>query len=352
MPANRWRGLLGALCVIATLGGAQADEISRYETSASGGSERLRLFALTRIFDRYAYDPQVRYALREELTRQGHFYDGSGSRVLRQEVWAAPLVEYNQNLNGGVLNDRFRFGGLVFEADPQIRAKSGWLTGARVGTFTRVALSDDTLLDLVGAAELGYAPAHDISRTSAQVQACLRHSLTGWNFVDLCQGMAQTRWDLGRSKTRSTRIRLSTLRQISDTYHEAWIEAEHTKTNATSQNAMTIGLRSIFDGLAPYGSISVGADVEGEIAPKLRLNAGVEFPKGGRIFEAFVWAQRAEGSRFLGTDRQDETYGAGLSAELARGQSVEVSYSENHSNIAFFDYSQVELKFRFRDIRW
>lgn len=351
MQANRLcRALLALfLCLIPL--GAAADELARYQTSLHG-PERLRLFALTRIFDRSAGDPSVRAALRNDLVRQGHYFDGTGNRILRQDMWLFPVLGYDGNINGGVLNDRFRFGGLLFEADPTIRAKAGVVAGAGFGTLTRIALARGTFLDLTGSAELAHSPKHRINRSQAEITACLNHNVAGWTFFDLCRSFEETERELGRATRRATRASVSTLHQIGPTYHEARMELERANYGSIDQNAVTFGLRSVFDKVLPSLSFSLAERVPNEMAYRSRINAWLQVPHNGRLYGIFAWTQYADGGQFLGEDRQDRTTGLGVSADVQDNITLSVTYANNRSTTSFFDYSQVEVQMRFKEFRW
>lgn len=351
MWANRaWRVLCVLLLCLIPIGSA-ADELSRYETSLYG-PERLRLFALTRIFDHRPDDPGVRAALRRDLARQGHYHDGVGPRILRQDVSVYPVLGYDGNINGGVLNDRLRFGGIVFEADPATRAKAGLVAGAGFGTQTRIAIAQGTFLDLTGAADFAYSPKHRINRSQADIAACLRRNLAGWTFIDLCQRFEDTERELGRSTRRATSAALSSLHQIGPTYHEARGELERTHYATTDQDAITLGLRSVVGRVLPSISLSFAEPVPDEIAYRSRVNVGLEMPHDGRLYGIYAWRQDAEGGMFLGTGREDRTYGLGVSADLQSNITVNLTYSNNHSTAAFFNYSQLEMQLRYRKFSW
>ncbi|WP_128255803.1 hypothetical protein [Falsirhodobacter deserti] len=330
---------------------ASGDELDRYETSL-GGSERLRLFALTNIFDRYAADPAVRDGLRTELARQGYYYDGTGSRVLRQDMWIAPILAFDGNINGGTLNDRFRFAGLEFHADPRIKAKPGWVGGASVGARTRFALGNGSLLDLQGEGKMSWSPRYDIGRSSAQISACLLNNLRGWTFLDLCHRLRENKRKLGRSTEASTSARLSSLGQVGNSYHEAWLQVERLSYGASEQGVAIVGLRSIFDRIMPYGSVSFAQSIPNEMAFRSRIELGVQLPRNGRIIDLFLWTQSADGDRFLGAVREDQTHGVGVSVQSTTGPRITVSFVRNSSTADFYDHSQLEAEIRLRDVRW
>ncbi len=348
-----WNSLRAFLCVFLLCNpmGAAGDELALYRTSLHG-SERLRVFALTRIFDQYPADPDVRNALRQGLRQLGEYYDGNGNRILRSDAWLYPVIGYDGNINGGVLNDHFRFGGLVFEADPAIRAKSGVVGGGGFGTMTRVALARGTFIDLTGTAEVSHSPEHDINRSQAEISACLRHNLARWTFVDLCRVFEEAQRELGRSTRRATRASLSSLHQIGGTYHETRIELERSDHNSVTQDAVTFGLRSVLNGVLPSVSISLAESVPNEIAFRSRVNAGIYVPYNGRLYGMFAWTQFADGGRFLNTLREDRTTGLGVSAEIHDDVTLAVTYASNRSTASFFNYEQLEFQLQFKNIRW
>ncbi len=345
------RKLLSAVIVACFPIVAIADDLTLYRTSLHG-PERLRVFALTRMFDQRASEPGVRMALRRNLAQQGHYYSGNGQRVLSQDVWLFPVLGYDGNINGGALNNRFRFGGLVFDADPSILAKSGLMVGGGIGTQTRVALASGTFLDLLGTAEVARSPRHRINRSQAEISACLRDNLVGWTFVDICSIFEETEREMGRSTRWATRAALSSLHQVGLSYHEARVELEIADYGPVAQNAVTFGLRSVFDGFLPFASISLAEQVPDEMAFRSRITAGLQVPYDWRLLSIFAWAQFADGGRFLGVPREDRTSGLSVSGDISRHVSFSVTYTDNNSSSAFFDYEQIELKLNFKGYSW
>lgn len=121
------------------------------------------------------------------MTSQGYYHTGTTPELVARAVQVAPLLTWDSNINGGVLRDRFIINGLVFEADPAYRAKSGLAVGGTVGSMLRYAWAEGRVVQLQAHAELAWSPRHQIGRGDAVISACSRNHLAGWTFLDFAR---------------------------------------------------------------------------------------------------------------------------------------------------------------------
>lgn len=351
MRPNSWFRAAVFIAALFAPAPARSDPVERYATS-SIGSERLRLFAVSRMFNQHNGDPRVVSMLRADLARQGFYYDGKGSRLISRGFWISPRIGHDSNINGGSLNDRFGYGGLVFEADPAMTAKSGWVGGFALGQGLRLAVANGTFLDLSGRGELEYSPKHRIGTNRARVSACLRHNVGDWTFVDLCRDVQDSERKLGRSHLQTTGLTLSRMTETDRAYHELTAKLERSDYGYINQTGIALGVRSAFDRFTSYVSVSFAEPVAGEMAFRQRVDAGISLLWKSRAYGMNVWAQEADGGRFLGEARRDLNVGLGASIDLSQTTSIDVSYTRNMSNHQFFDSTEISLAISLRHFSW
>ncbi|CAM5407942.1 hypothetical protein FALB51S_02301 [Frigidibacter albus] len=175
--------LLAGLCA----GPAVADETARVATSALVGSERLRLFAFGKALEAGALPPALVGRMKRDMIRQGFYHEPGQNPLTLLEGWAAPVLSYDGNINGGSYNDRLSVDGIIFETTPDYVAKAGILAGAGAGGEARLAWDSGRYIRAALRAETVWAPEHDIGRGYAD-----------------CGSVRTTTWRAGPSLTCAT----------------------------------------------------------------------------------------------------------------------------------------------------
>lgn len=330
---------------------AVADVADRARMATLAGSERLRLRAFGQVLAAGRAGPADTARLRTEMVRQGHY--ARGPALVAREAWAAPLLAWDQNINGGVLQDRFWLNGLMFQANPAYVAKAGLVAGALAGGGLRLAWDEGRYLDLRGQAELGWSPRHDLGRADAALALCSRNHVMGWTFVDLC-ARGQRSWrDLANRSAWQSSVGVAQVVAGADSLHE--IGLTHIRTGGPdrrTQDQLALSLESVWNRATTDLSVTLGRAVPGEIALDWRLDASVGWFAAGRGWGLGLWHQRAQGGAFLGQPRRDSGSGITLTTRLRPGLDLRLGYAANRSTAAFADYRQVTLDLRFQGLRW
>ncbi|WP_323038609.1 hypothetical protein [Gemmobacter sp.] len=342
-----------ALAALLALPGAPAvaDVADRARMAALAPSEQLRLRAFGQVLAAGRAGPADTARLRAEMVRQGHY--ASGLAVVARDLWAAPLLAWDQNINGGVLQDRFWLNGLMFQANPAYVAKAGLVTGAMTGGSLRLAWAEGRIIELRGQTELGWSPRHDLARGDAALAVCSKNHVAGWTFLDIC-ARGQRSWrDLANRSAWQASVGMAQVVAGADSLHE--IGLTHIRTGGpdrSTQDQLALSVQSVWNRATTDLSATLGRRVPGEIALDWRVDASLGWFGAGRGWVLGLWHQQAQGGAFLGVPRKDSGSGITLTTRLRQGVDLRLGYAANRSTAAFANYSQITLDLRFQGLRW
>lgn len=343
----RW----AALCLMMA-SPAHADAVDLARIASISGSERLRMFAYGKLLETDVAPRAAAVQMKQTLIRQGFYYEPGLRRMIAAEAWAAPVLSYDGNINGGTLQDSFVFNGFEFEADPAYRAKAGAVFGLSAGSVGRLAWANGRYLEGRLRGEAVWSPEHRIGRSNAELALCSRNHLAGWTFVDLCHTLSKVDRELGSSTSRKTALSLTHLFTTGASHHEITAELANTDYDTGSQPAVTLAWGAVWNSAATKLSLTKAAGVDGETALNSRIAAEVQWLWQGRVVGMDLWHQSADGGTFLGTPRADKATGFGLSYQIRTGLTAQVGYMVNRSTADFFDYAQVTVNMRYDALRW
>ncbi|MGO4909798.1 hypothetical protein ACEN2J_15855 [Pseudorhodobacter sp. W20_MBD10_FR17] len=340
------------LGLVVTADAAKADAADRAQIAGIAGTDRLRMFTYGKFLETGVAPRSVVGRMKKLMVGQGFYYAPGESHVIAAEAWAAPVLNYDSNINGGVLNDSFTFNGFVFDADPTVRAKAGVVMGVAAGGLSRLAWSSGRYIEMQLRAESVWSPDYNIGRSTAALSLCSRNHVKAWTFLDLCHSATGSDRALGSSVSRETALSATQLFQTGAGYHEMTAEVAQLQDEAGFQPAVTLSWGAIWDRAATKLSLTKAAPKAGEIALNSRIAADAQWLMGGHAVGVGLWHQRFTGGAFLGTARSDAATGISLSYQPRAGLTVQLGYMENRSNIDLFDVSQSSLQVRFDAVHW
>lgn len=345
--------LLGTLlCPVVSGDAAKADVVDRARIAGIAGTDRLRMFTYGKFLETGVAPRAVVGRMKKLMVGQGFYYAPGERHVIAAEAWAAPVLNYDSNINGGVLKDSFTFNGFVFDADPTYRAKAGVVMGVAAGGLSRVAWASGRYVEMQLRAESVWSPEYNIGRSTAALSLCSRNHVKDWTFLDLCHSATGSDRALGSSTSQETALSATQLFETGAGYHEVTAEVAQLQDAAGSQPAATLSWGAIWDRVATKLSVTKAAPKAGETALNSRIAADAQWLMGGHAVGVGLWHQRFSGGAFLGTARSDAATGINLSYQPRPGMTVQLGYMENHSNIDFFDVSQSSLQVRFDAVHW
>lgn len=340
--------LLAATLTAAVAAGAATAEPSRiFDGVRMAGSERLALFALTRPGLPIGAMREA-YGLAQAMGQEG----AAPGTVIHQRYDVAPILRYDDNLNGGMKNDSFTVLGLEFRIDEEQVAKEGLLIGAEVSSDTRVALGYKTALDVDLGAWAGVSPGNDLSKVGANGQACVSHRIDFANHIQSCGGAAIDRYDLGEGSLAFVSADYIRLFQAGPGLHEARIgtgvNRNFTESGDYDQQTLSFGLTSAWkQGFATNLRMSLGEEVEGRHVTTKSVDAGVSAVVFDKATSFRAGWRESEGGLFLGEPRTDETWSVSVSRPVTKRVSLSVGYSDTNSTADFYDDHGVDLAVNF-----
>ena len=346
------KNVLALLCWGLLAGTVQADTLDRARSAGLSGSERLRMFAYGKLLEKGNAPRAVIVQMKQTMVSQGFYYDPGGSRLIAAEAWVTPILSYDGNINGGVLQDSFTFNGFVFQADPAFHAKAGPVLGLSAGAAVRLAWANGRYVEGRALGEAVWSPDYRIGRSNAELALCSRNQVIGWTFLDLCHSGMAVKRELGTSVSQQTALALTRLYQSDSAYHELTAQFSQTQYEAWHQPSVTLSWDAVWDGAATRLSLTKAARVHGETALNNRITAAIKWPWGRRAMGLGLWYQRSDGGSFLGTQRKDEAAGISVSYEPHPGLTAQIAYMANQSSVSFFDYTQTSVNLRFDALRW
>ena len=348
----RFPSLGAALLCLFAGSAAHADAMDRARIAAMAGSERMQMFAFGKWLDTGEAPRSAVLQMKQAMISEGFYYEPGTRRLIATEAWIAPVLSYDGNINGGVLQDSFILNGFVFEADPAFRAKAGVVLGFSGGGVARLALANGRYVEMRARGEAVWSPEHQIGRHSGELALCSRNHLAGWSFADLCQSVSATERELGASVSQETALSVTRLFQTAAAYHEISAELARSIYDTGDQPSVTLSWAAIWDHAATRLSLTRAAAIRGETALDYRIAADVQWLWQGRAIGLGLWHQRAAGGSFLGTPREDRATGLSLSYQFRPGMTAQIGYSVNQSSVDFFDYAQASVNMRFDALRW
>lgn len=331
---------------------AQADPQQRALIANISGSERLRMFAFGKLLETGSAPRAAVVQMKQNLTGQGFYYGPGTKRVIATEKWVGPVLRYDGNINGGVLQDSFTLNGFVFDAAPDFKAKAGGVAGLSGGAVARVAWANGRYAEARISAEGVWSPEHRIGRSNAELALCSRNHLRGWTFVDLCHSISGSSRALASSLSQDSTLSITQLFQMGNAYHELTAELAQAQYDIGDQASVKLTWGAVWNKAATKLSLTRYAPVPGETALQNRVAADVQWRVNGRSVGVGVWHQRADGGAFLGQPRSDTASGISVTYQLRPGTTAQIGYMVNHSSVDFFDHAQASVNLRFEGLRW
>lgn len=330
---------------------ANADVADRLRLAGAAAPERLRLRVHAQALSDRVLPPYGLARMRSDMIRQGYYFNGGPPEIVAREGYVAPVLAWDGNINGGVLQDRFVFNGLTFEATPEARAKAGLAAGAQVSGVTRLAWRTGNLIELRGAAELGWSPEHEIGRADARVSVCSQNHLTGWTFLDIC-GTAARYWrDLSQGTATQSSVEMLRIFATDRQAHQLGLRYIRASGTPRDQNRIALSADSVWSRLATRAAVTVGEASPDSTVLRYRLDGGVTWLMLDRAVSLDLSAQVLEGGAFLGVPRRDEVYGLSLSTQLRPGAELRLGVIDSNSTAGIANYRQVTIDLRLDRLR-
>lgn|GEM_PF-1162972 len=310
------------------------------------GSERLRLRARGDAMAAGVISEQGFRGFQRDMQLQG--FDGLGTTGQRLSL--APVLAFDDNINGGLLEDRLWLNGWLFVADPAMKAKSGLVAGGTLAGTLRQVWSEGRVLSVAALSELAWSPRHSIGRGDLMLRGCALNHLQGWSFLDLCATGQRS----FRQRSTQNHLDLSlNLHQIFATpsgYHDASLSLISVRPEGEEPQArLTLAAESLWSFGVTDVALTLGQRRADETRLRHRLSAGVTALALGRPVSLDLSQEVSSGGRFAGIARHDRITSARLSAPVTATLSARLGLVRARSTVSIASYDRVTFELRFQD---
>lgn len=323
---------------------------ARLEAAGLAGSDRLRLRAWGDVLEAGQL-PRAGFAgFRQALRLQG--FDPDQPRGLsRAEMRVAPLLAWDDNINGGVLQERFWLNGLLFEASPDTRARAGLVGGLGLRGDLRFTWGPGRVVALRALTDLAWSPRHRLGRGDGVLQICADNQLYGWSFLDICALGQRALRQRGGQSYHQVSARFGQVLAAGLGLHDAGLALTRAyEEGLPGQNRLALSLESLW----PFGvtefTAQAGAKVAGATVLRRGFGAALSLAPGGHPLRIDLSQQEAWGGRFNNQPRRDRLTSLTLSAPLGARVSARLGLSRNRSTAAIAAWQRVSFELRFTDL--
>ncbi|RWR05092.1 hypothetical protein [Paenirhodobacter populi] len=277
-----------------------------------------------------------------------------GFRGKPSRTWfsASPVIAWDNNLNGGFAGTSLVAGGLMFEVDKRYARKSGALFGGQINAGLSMPLANGIAWTNRIYAMAGWAPGHELFKTRAYADSCVKRMLNISTYVTGCADFSYSKYELGETGTHGFRlgviedfIALSGAHEVTVTYRHGFYGG----SSDYEQDAASVRLTSAWSsGFATFVGAQAGSEVDGYIALRERIEGGVSFFAWERPVSLSVSAQSNRGGLFLGEKRRDDVYSVAVIIGLTDKVTASIAVSETRSNADFFSDTGINVDFSLR----
>ena len=323
------------------------DSIPILRSSMASGSERLALYSYTQYL-KSNQSISALNAVNDQMQRLAFpILNGlPQTGVISQQGTVAPVLSYDDNINGGNQNASFELGGFTFEGSPETIAKEGIVVGAEVGGTLRYAYGRGRFLDVSGGLSAIYSPKHDLSKYAASLNVCSKNHIQGWTYVDFCARANGQSMSLSESVSYTASTAVTQLFSFAGYDHEATATLEQSYFEDYDQAQFGSALTT---SLGTLGSVAVGFEVGEDVDDTLHLNNRFYATYNTSAFQRPVSFQIErglyDGGTFFGQDRVDETFTLGLRTRVSKQITVGITARKNDSSVDFYDYQTIGFSF-------
>lgn len=336
--------VLSSLVAVPAVGQVRLGD--QLEAIRLAGSEHMMIHTLSM----RGLPPAARSSREQQMRIMG--LRGEPGTVSYTDLSFSPVMTHDSNINGGYASDTFIVSGIPFSIGDEYAALSGVIVGLSGNARARIALGNDTALDLRAGGSVGYAPEHDMFKASFTASACLEHMVDYSTFLNACLDMGYRVFDLGESFRADARFGVSRVLNTDMGVHEARAELQFRHIggqNAYTQAIANLSLTSAMPG--PYvisAGLSLGQAVDGVMTMRERVSLGLGFMAFERPTSVSLAYQRNRGGRWLGQDLDQEVLTVSLSHQLSDRFSVTGFVSQSRASDSFFDDKSIGLNFSWR----
>ncbi|MCW3782543.1 hypothetical protein [Defluviimonas salinarum] len=299
------------------------------------GSERLMVHTLS-----LPGMPRDAVQAREQLlTRMG--YRGAPGTIGDSGLSFSPVMTHDGNVNGGFASDTLVVAGIPFTLGEEYKAVGGLLLGVSGSGRMRMAVAENTALDVRYGGVVSYAPEHDMAKISLGGEACLRRMHSFSTYSHACVDTTLQRYELGESNRFGAKLGVTHAFTAAGGVHEVSADLMVNRYLNATDYSQPVASVSLTSALPVPAVISAGVQVGGSAGDNMvmreKLNLGLGFLAWERPTSISVSLQNNRGSQFLGEALESRVTTIGASHQFNEKLTVSASVSITDSSAAFFD---------------
>jgi hypothetical protein len=311
----------------------------RWKSAMVSGSSRLAVYSIMQ--ERPAGS---RKFVDSFMLRDGLFHrSGEGPQRISRHLSVTPLVEHDNNVNGGIPSDTVRLAGIDFIVNEDDRAKEGFLLGAQVSAGTDYSIANGRVLSFGATAAYQHSFEHDIGKKFIGGSACMKSHVQQWTWVDSCAGFRLLEQG---SEVEEAYVSSAATHVFSSNIADHAFELKVEQAYREDYDKLTVGgtlISAIPEVGALRAGLKLGEEIEGEHTTLYDASLALTRPVFGYLTTAAISHRYAAGSMFFGEDREDETTRVSLSVDVTERFSVSLGYEVTDSTADLYDDDSISL---------
>lgn len=311
------------------------------------GSEHLMIHYLGRA----GMPPAAKAARIQLLSRMALF--GPRFSIGHENLKFSPLLTFDDNINGGFVNDSLVISGLPFRIDSEYKAVSGLLIGGGVTGLARMNLGDGLAASFRGGSSVGYAVASNLMKAGASGSACIEKMVDGSTFAHGCLDAAYQHVELGGTKQFSARVGIDKVVSSSFGVHELEADLQTARIDGATeytQNSAAFSINSALAGqpMAIRTSLQLGEKVEGVLSMREKLSLGASLLVAERPTAVVLSVQNNRGGQFLGDKLSTRATSISINYQVNRQFTTGARITRTASSASFFKNTSLAMNAAWR----
>ena len=318
----------------------------------SSDDEELQTFCFINELEHKPISRETAAAIDKRLKLQG-YQNGIGLGFNKQpdltKFNVGATINFDDNINGGNPEGPLKIGNLIFQTDPNLYQKSGFLIGSHVNLDHRHILSEGKYITFNSRISLHHNTEHDLMINSQQVSVCSKSHIKNWWYIDACGSHKKINKKLSDSSTSDFSIHTKKLFQNNiGTYSALQAGISRLQTDTYNQNQLEIEYQTVNDFGTSFGVMfKLGADVQDTLALENSFEMShTKLFKDKPIKIAFG-STAYGGSRIFGAHRSDLIQTISLSMPLTKRFVINVGASKTNSSIDYYDSVNPTISFQY-----
>jgi hypothetical protein len=266
---------------------------------------------------------------------------GGGPQRMSRTATIAPILEWDDNVNGGTPGGVFSIGGLDFTVDEASKARAGLMLGASLGLGASYSIGRGTVLRFSLNGSVRHAPRDDATKSSMGASVCGSVPEGEWTWWEGCLSASSVRTELSSHFERAVSATRIAVFPSEIGAHEARIGVRYVLGEDFRKPVVSLGLVTA----AEFGAVALLAElspeVEGQNTTLFRARAALTRSVLGASTTVEAGYRRTGGLVFFGDERSDDIWSLGVTRDIGRGVLATLSVSRTMSTVDLYDQTSV-----------